>query len=79
MIDISLKKRDVCDPLIKNTKFCPGQGFWGDINRDKFCPGAVFGKYCGLGANTARSFENPAPQRIAGVSWWCNPANFDAW
>ena len=67
MIDICLTKRDVCDPFINNTMFCLEEGFPGDIDRDKFRPGAVFGEYCGLGTNTARSFEHTAPRGIAGV------------
>jgi hypothetical protein len=50
-----------------NAKFCLDQGVRRDINRDKFRQGAVFGEYYSLGTNTARSFEHPAPRRIAGV------------
>src|SRR5665647_548391 len=66
MIDISLLKCDVSDPILGNTKFCLEQGFWGDINRDKFRPEAVFSKYCGLGANTAPSFRAPCSQMDIG-------------
>jgi hypothetical protein len=68
MKDISLSERDVGDPLLRSTKFCPGQGFPGDINRDKFRAGTVPGKEYGLGAYTARSFEYPASRGIAGVT-----------